>query len=161
MHRTTSRRLAVALLAALAPSCTPHVDLPRQLRVQILNTGWVDAGSVHGRRKLVPTLSVALRNTSTARLRMLQVNALFRRVGDQDEWSSTFVTVAGTDGLAPGHTAVVAITAPQGYTSTDPPAAMLSNAQFVDARAELFAKYADTGWSRLGEYRISRELLAR
>jgi len=38
---------------------------------------------------------------------------------------------------------------------------MLANSQFVDARVELFARYGSTQWARLGQYRVSRQLLAR
>jgi len=38
---------------------------------------------------------------------------------------------------------------------------MLKNAQFVDAKVQLFAKYASTQWVKVGEYPIARELLTK
>ena len=73
---------------------------------------------------------------------MLQVNALFGRVGDEDEWGSSFVTAAGTKGLAPGEaTGPLTVTSPVGYTGLDSRPALLGHSQFVDARVDLFAKY--------------------
>ena len=38
---------------------------------------------------------------------------------------------------------------------------MLQNTQFVDAKVELFAKYASQQWARVGEYPIERRLITR
>ena len=63
-----------------------------------VSTGWFDAGIVDGQNKLVPTVTFTLKNVSDQKLRVLQVNALFRRVTENDEWGSGLVTVAGSDG---------------------------------------------------------------
>jgi hypothetical protein len=126
-----------------------------------VSSGWVDEGLIRGKKKLVPTISVTLKNASDQNLRMLQVNALFRRVGDEDEWGTGLVTAAGSDGLAAGGATAVTVTSPLGYTGTESGAAMLANTRFVDARVDLFARYGAARWTRLGQYRISRQLLAR
>ena len=153
--------LAGLLGVFLAAGCGPGVDLAKTLRVQGVSSGWIDQGIVKGKKKLVPTLSLTLTNASDQNLRMLQVNALFRRVGDEDEWGTDFVTAVGTDGLDPGGSAAISVKSPLGYTSTESGAAMLSNSYFVDARVDVFARYGATRWTRLGQYRISRQLLAR
>ena len=73
---------------------------------------------------------------------MVQVNALFHRVGDEDEWGTGFVTAAGSDGLPPGGVTAVTVTSPLGYTGTESGSEMLANSQFVDARVDLFASTA-------------------
>jgi hypothetical protein len=93
---------------------------------------------------------------------MVQVNAMFRRIGDDDEWGSSLVTAAGTRGLAPGEaTGPLTATSPVGYTGLDSRAAMLGHSLFVDARVDLFARYGSAQWTRLGRYPITRVLLDR
>src|SRR4029078_4279420 len=79
-------------------------DLTKGLQVTVISTGWFDAGIVNGQNKLVPSITFTLRNVSDQKLYTLQVNALFRRVAENDEWGSGFLTAAGSDGLAPGAT---------------------------------------------------------
>lgn len=156
-------RLAFAIVLALgaAAGCGPTVDLSKGLHVTVVRTGWHDAGIVGGKNKLVPQITFRLENASAQTLATLQVNALFRRVTERDEWGSGFITAAGADGLRPGAaTPPLTITSQLGYTGTDPRRQMLQNGQFVDAKVELFAKYGSAQWKRLGEYPISRALLA-
>src|SRR5262245_8504962 len=96
------RRLLLVLVVLVCASCAPPVDLAKELDVDIVNTGWFDAGIVNGQNKLVPSIAFRLKNRSQQKLSTLQVNALFRRVTEQDEWGSAFLTAAGSDGLAAG-----------------------------------------------------------
>src|SRR5437867_9205424 len=94
------------LLAGLSvfptAGCGPTVDLAKGLQIEVISTGWLDAGIVDGKNKLVPSITFKPKNISDQKLPMLQVNALFRRVGEKEEWGSGFVTAAGSGGLAPG-----------------------------------------------------------
>jgi hypothetical protein len=158
--QTIRIRVIVAILTFGASGCSPTVDLTRNLTVQGVSTGWTHAGFVDGKSKLVPTVSFRLNNLSDRTLAMLQVNALFRRTGDEDEWGSGFLTAAGSDGLAGGaRTGTFTIRSQLGYTGTDSPAAMLENSHFVDATVDLFAKYGSAQWTKVGEYAIARRLM--
>jgi hypothetical protein len=153
---------AMSLTAALSFGCGQPVDLTKTLEVQDISTGWLDSGMVNGQNKLVPFVSFKVKNGSDQTLSVLQVNALFRRVSEDSEWGSGFVTVAGSSGLAPGATSEpLRINSQLGYTGTEPRQQMLANAQFVDAKVQLFAKYASTQWAPVGEYPISRTLLSK
>ena len=150
------------LATTLASGCAAPVDLKSGLQVAIVKTGWFDAGLTQdGKNKLVPTVSFRLTNLSNQSLAVLQVNALFRRVNDPGgEWGSGFMTVAGSEGLAPGATSpVLTIKSQLGYTGTDARADMLKNSQFVDAKVSLFAKYGSVQWTPLGDYPIQRQLM--
>jgi hypothetical protein len=152
--------LALAL-ASLGSACRPAVDLKKGLRIELVSTGWFDAGIVDGKNKLVPTVSFKVTNTSDQRLSVLQVNALFRRVTEQDEWGSGLLTVAGSEGLAAGATSgVLTIKSQLGYTGTETRADMLKNSQFVDAKVSLFAKYGSVQWTPVAEFAIARQLIA-
>ena len=159
--RACARLLLLSLVVCAA--CAPPVDLAAGLQVHNVTTGWFDAGIVNGQNKLVPSITFTLKNVSNQKLVALQVNALFRRVTAKDEWGSGFLTAAGSDGLAPGAaTAPLTIRSQLGYTGSDQTREdMLRNSQFVDARVELFAKYGSTQWKRIGEYPVTRRLLAK
>ena len=149
--------LSVFLIAAAG--CGSAVDLTQALVVEDLATGWHDAGIVEGNNKLVPSVSFKLKNTSNEKLVTLAVNAMFRRGTATEEWGSGFRIAAGSEGLAPGtSTEDIVIHSPRGYTGSEPRVDMLKNSQFVDAKVELFAKYAANEWQRIGEYPVTREL---
>lgn len=148
------------LLALVATACGPTIDLAGSLEVSEVASGWKDVGIVNGQNKLVPTLSFKLTNGAADPLPVLQINALFKRAGEADEWGSGFLKVAGSEGLAPGATTdLVTVESNLGYTGSEPRAQMLQNQHFVDVRVELFAKYGANQWVLVGEYPVARELL--
>src|SRR2546428_2383886 len=113
--------LLVGLSVFPTAGCGPSVDLAKGLQVEVISTGWLDAGIVDRKNKLVPSITFKLKNVSNQKLPMLQVNALFRRVGEKQEWASRFVTAAGSGGLAPGATTdAITINSQLGYTGTEP-----------------------------------------
>jgi hypothetical protein len=156
-------RLLLLLAIVSSTACGPTVDLTKGLEVAIVNSGWFDLGIVNGQSKLVPTVTFTLHNTSDQKLVTLQINALFRRVGEDTEWGSGFLTVAGSQGLAPGATSdPITVKSQLGYTGSDQSRQeMLANTHFVDAKVELFGKYASTQWVRLGSFPITRQLLTK
>src|SRR5258708_6049746 len=156
--------LLVLVLASglLGSACRAAVDLKNGLQIELVSTGWFDAGIVAGQNKLVPTVSFRLKNLSDQKLNVLQVNALFRRVAENDEWGSGLLTVARSDGLAAGATTpVLTIRSPLGYTGTESRAEMLKNSQFVDAKVSLFAKYGSAQWTSVVEVPIVRQLITK
>lgn len=156
-------RLLSIVVVLSSGGCRPAVDLTKGVEVTILHTGWFDVGIVNGQNKLVPSVTFTLKNVSDRTLSTLQVNALFRRVTENDEWGSGFLTVAGSAGLAPGATTEpMTIKSPLGYTGSDQSRQeMLQNSHFVDAKVELFAKYGSTQWARIGSYPIARQLIVK
>ena len=158
-----SVRLLVFLALVSSVACGPTVDLTKGLQVTIINSGWYDLGIVNGQNKLVPTVTFTLKNVSDQQLVTLQINALFRRESENTEWGTGFLTVVGSDGLAPGATtAPITIKSQLGYTGSDQSRQeMLQNAHFVDGKVELFAKYGSTQWARMGSYPITRQLLVK
>jgi hypothetical protein len=155
--------LWVAFLAAVATvSCGPTVDLTKGLQVVDVSTGWWDAGVVDGQNKLVPTVTFKLKNVSDQKLDVLQANVVFRRVTEDKEWGSAFVKLTGTEGLSPGATTPSQTVKSQlGYTGTESRQQMLANSQFVDAKIQLFAKYSNTQWQKVGEYTVPRTLIEK
>jgi hypothetical protein len=154
--------VAIVVLGISLPGCGPKVDLAANLQVEDVSTGWRDTGMVNGQNKLVPSITFKLKNVSDQPLPVLQMNVLFRRANEDTEWGSGFVTVAGSEGLAPGTvSSPLTVNSHLGYTGSEPRQQMLSNSQFVDARVQLFGKYASTQWVKVGEYPVSRRLIVQ
>ena len=144
-------------------ACGPDVDLTKAIQVEIVSTGWFDAGITNGQNKLVPTVSFKLKNVSDVQLSALQVNARFSRVTEPEEWGNGFLPSVGSNGLPPGGTtAPLTIKSQLGYTgSGQSRAEMMQSAHFIDAKVEIAAKYGGTQWKRLGEFPIARQLITQ
>jgi hypothetical protein len=152
--------VALSLGIVAAPACSPGVDLTRGLRLESLVTGWYEASAEEGRIKLVPAVSLQLRNVSDQTLRTLQVNAIFRRVTEDTQWGTGFRTVVGSTGLLPANTTgVVFVPSELGYVGSETRFDMLKNSRFVDARVEIYAKYGSANWTPIGRYPVTRQLI--
>lgn len=153
------RKLIATASVLLLASCGRTADVASAVKVQVLSTGWREAGPVAGKNKLVPSASVKVTNASDRNLASVQVNAVFHRVGEGGEWGSAFVAAAGSSGMTPGGNATVTLNSERGYTGDDPQELMLNNRQFVDVTVDVFAKYGSAQWAHLGAFPIDRQLL--
>jgi hypothetical protein len=155
------RFLASSLLTALLiVGCTRSIEVEKVLQVGDVHTGWYDAGIVDGKNKLVPSISLKLKSISQQPVDRVQLNAVFRRVGEPTAWGEHFVQAIGPSGLSPGATTrSIVLRSRLGYTGTDTRLQLLQNSQFVDARVDIFAKHGSRNWVKLGEYQIDRQLL--
>ena len=160
-----ARAVLVLTLALAAASCTRSADLTKACKLTPIATGWFDAGITEdGKNKLVPSVSFTLTNTGSEAWGPMQVNCIFKRIGDPEEWSTVLVrgTAAGANELKAGATTPpIVVRAPQGYTGTQPRADILSNHLFVDAKVEIFGKSGSANWVKLGEYPVTRQLLTK
>jgi len=151
--------LLVLATAVMTMACDKPVDVARAVRADVVASGWLPTGGGDGRNKIVPSISVTLKNVSGDTLNALQVNAVFRRASVKEEIGSDFRPVAGSGGLAAGaQTGTIVLASQRGYTGTDPVDDLLRNSQFVDGTVELFVKAGSGQWTRVGEYPIAREL---
>lgn len=156
------RAFVCLLFAVFCAACSPPVDLTKGLEVEIVSSGWLDAGVNNGQNKLVPSVTFTLKNLSTQKLYALQAQALFRRVTENDEWGNGFVIV-GSKELSPGETTgAITIKSQLGYTGSDQSRTdMLQNSHFVDAKVDLLVKYGSSQWVKVGTYPITRQLLQK
>src|SRR5438552_2770282 len=145
-----TRAVLLVLLTLAGAACTASVDLTTACKVRPIATGWYDAGITEdGKNKLVPSISFTLTNTGATPWGSMQINCIFKRVGDPMEWSAVLVRglAAGANELRPGATTPpIVIRATQGYTGTQPRADILSNHLFVDAKVEVFGKAGGANW---------------
>src|SRR5262245_56286946 len=83
-------------------ACGPAVDLTRGIEIDVVSTGWYESTATPEQIKLVPAVSFNLKNVSDQKLGTLQVNAVFKRIDQDQEWAAGFLTAAGSDGLSLG-----------------------------------------------------------
>lgn len=154
----------IVLLALLVSGCGSSTDAVAALEPLDVVTGWFDDGIVEGgKNKLVPSVSMKLRNKSSEELKSIQINAIFRRVGEQEMWGEYFGwAVPRSAPLAPGaETKVLVMRSTLGYTGDQPRMQMLQNREFVDAKVEIYLKQGSKVLAKLAEYPIQRQLITR
>ncbi len=160
MNRTLP---VLVLLLVIAFGCNRGPDPVVALEPVDVVTGWFDAGLVEGgMNKLVPSVSVKLRNKSGEPLRQVQVNAIFKRVGEPEMWGEHYGWAIQKDPLPSGSsTAEIVMRSGLGYTSPQPRRQMLQNKEFVDAKVEIFLRQGSRQWAKLAEFPIARQLLTQ
>lgn len=155
---------AVVFAAMFTVSCGSSVDAVASLEPIDVVTGWFDDGIIQGgKNKLVPSVSLKLRNKSGQPLKSVQINAIFKRVNENQMWGEYFGwAVPREPQLAPGaETNLMVMRSTLGYTGDQPRMQMLQNHEFVDAKVEIFLKQGSKVWAKLAEYPIQRQLLTR
>lgn len=160
----TPRLVLVAVLALFSASCGSSVDAVAALEPVDVVTGWFDDGIIEGQKnKLVPSVTLKLRNKTGEPLKSIQINAIFRRVGEQEMWGEYFGWAIPRDPVLAGgaETEPLVMRSTLGYTGTQPRMQMLQNKEFVDAKVEIFLKQGSKVWAKLAEYPIQRQLLTR
>ena len=156
-------RLGILVSALAVAGCGASLDVPASLQLTQVSSGWFDAGPDSlGRNKLVPAVSFRLENTTADTLRYLQLNAVFRRQGEEEEWGTFFARAFGTEGLASGQsTGVFQFESERGYTGEQTRTEMLAHRNFVDVTMDLFVKHRRDQWVRLESIDVGRQLLMR
>lgn len=162
MTRLASFAAFLLVVALLLPGCNRNYDPTTVLEPLDVVTGWFDAGIENGKNKLVPSVSLKLRNKVGNPVRSIQINAIFRRVGETEMWGEHFGWAVDRNELAAGaSTTDIVLRSALGYTGEQARLQMLQHSQFVDAKVELFLKQGSGTWTKLAEYPIDRQLLTR
>jgi hypothetical protein len=160
-NRDMARRLALPLVALFLLAACESREVDKDLKIVEVHTGWYDAGVIAGgQNKLVPSVSLGLQNVSERDIASVQLNAVFKRVGEDTAWGEHFIRAIDTDGLKAGSTSGnIVLRSSLGYTGSQSRIQMLQNKDFVDARVEIFGKHGSRTWVKMGEYQIDRQLL--
>jgi hypothetical protein len=159
-----NRTLPVLVLLLLSTlGCNRGVDPATVLEPIDIVTGWYDAGIVEGNmNKLVPSISLKLRNKSEDAVRSVQINAIFKRVNEPEMWGEHFGWAIQGEPLPAGAaTGDIVLRSGLGYTGEQPRLQMLQNKEFVDAKVEIFLKQGSRVWAKLAEFPIERQLLTQ
>lgn len=154
--------MAVLFLVVTGTGCSKRMGSLDALEPVDVITGWFDAGIVDGKNKLVPSVSLKLRNKSDMPVRSVQINTIFRRVGETEMWGEYFGWAVHREELAPGsETEELVMHSALGYTGEQPRLQILQNSQFIDAKVEIFLRRGSQSWVKLAEYPVQRQLLTR
>jgi hypothetical protein len=154
----------VAALAALASARCATVDLSKALEITAVLSGYYDDGVVQegqyaGQNRLLPSVTLKVRNISTDPVAGVWLTVSFWRDGDDGERDSREVRGISTDALAPGaSTDEIVVRSTVGYTSEAARADFFALSAFSDWTAKVFAKRGGRIFP-LGEFRIERRLL--
>lgn len=152
----------LGLCLALPTAACDRTDPTKVLEPLDPVTGWYDVGIEDGKNKLVPSVSLKLRNKSDRPIRSVQINAIFRRVSETEMWGEHYGWAVNREPLAPGQvTDPIVLRSALGYTGEQPRLQMLKNAEFVDAKVEIFLKHGSQVWAKLAEFPIQRQLLTQ
>ena len=154
---------SVTLAAALSVSCGASEAAVASLEPVDVVTGCFDDGIVEGgKNKLVPSVTMKLRNKSDQPIRSIQINAIVRRVGDQEMWGEYVGGAVPREPLPAGATtSTLVMRSALGYTGEQPRMQMLQNREFIDAKVEIYLKQGSRVWAKLAEYPIQRQLLTQ
>jgi hypothetical protein len=159
-----NRTLGVLILVSVGLlGCNRGVDPTAALEATDVVTGWYDDGIVEGNKnKLVPSISLKLRNKADVDVRSVQVNAIFKRVNEPEPWGEHYGWAIQGESLPPGETTQdIVLRSGLGYTGEQPRQQMLQNREFVDAKVEIFLKQGSRVWAKLAEFPIERQLLTK
>lgn len=165
--RRPARVWVAVLLALIGPVAVAgcggsEPEAGTALQVTDVVTGWFDAGIVNGQNKLVPTISFRLKNGADRAISSVDLNSVFRVIGDEEQLGSKYVRGIDRNGLAPGGiVGPFVLRSDLGYTSEAPRLQMLQNSQFKDAQVQVYAKHGSSQWVRLAEITIQRQLLTQ
>jgi hypothetical protein len=153
----------LVLAALLSISCGASEEAVAALEPLDVVTGWFDDGIVAGgKNKLVPSVTLKLRNKTDQPIRSIQINAIFRRVGEQEMWGEYFGWAVPRTPLPAGAaTNTLVMRSALGYTGEQPRMQMLQNKEFVDAKVEIFLKRGSQVWAKLAEFPVARQLLTK
>jgi hypothetical protein len=153
----------LGVLLIVSMGCNRGVDPIAVLEPHEVVTGWYDAGLVEGNmNKLVPSISLKLRNKSGEPVRSIQINAIFKRVNEAEMWGEHYGWAVQRDPLPPGaSTRELVLRSGLGYTGEQPRMQMLQNREFVDAKVEIFLRHGSRVWAKLAEFPIDRQLLTQ
>ena len=164
--RAVHRTVGVLLVGLLACACAGSIDLKQSLQVTDLSSGWLDAGVVDGKNKLVPTVSFRIRKNTDREIRPFSLNVHFKRFGPsipegEEEFEEVFLQRVAFD--KGNQTDVIRVQPKVGYTGEPPQsrAEMLKNSQFVDMRVVVFAKQSSSQWVELTRQDIPRQLITQ
>jgi hypothetical protein len=149
-----------ACLCVVTLGCMRTREVEKDLKLKDVQTGWYDVGVVNGQNKIVPSITLQLENVSNEEISRVQINAIFRRVGEDQAWGEHFVRAIGADGLAPGQTGPkLVFRSTLGYTGSQSRQQMLQNREFVDAKVDVFGKHGSRTWVKMGEFQVERQLV--
>ena len=91
------KHVLLALAITTTTACGAPVDVAKAVQAEVVTSGWLPASSPDGKNKIVPSVSVALKNVSDQKLTALQVNA-----GREKEETTAYIAAYARGGKSVG-----------------------------------------------------------
>ena len=160
--------LLVVTAAVAVAGCTSR-DVTKDLQVVEVASGWYDLGVVadgpeKGKNKLVPSVSLKLKNVSQKAISGVQLDAVFTSLGEAEKVIDEHFAV-GIDSrasLEPGATTPpIVLRAKWGFVGEETRSLMLQNSRFTDARVKILGRHGRRNWASMAVVPVERKLLGR
>jgi hypothetical protein len=162
--RGMTKRLVLALAAAVAVAACESRDVRTDLQIVDVHSGWFDAGRVDATRiKIVPGISFRLKNVSQRPISAVEVNGVFRKLDDNTIVDEHYVrAIPSNRPLDVGaSTERIVLRARFGITGTETRLQMLKNSGFVDRNITVLGKGRRHQWASMGVFQIARAPINR
>jgi hypothetical protein len=152
--------LSVAFAAAQGVAgCGQAPDPKLFVEVTDLDAFWGVEPSSGGEQYIAPMTRVKLRNKGATDQGFVRAMATFRLQGSDDAWGSDFKFVtSGDKPLKAGEAIPLEFKSEARYHSAETPEAMFKNAQFRDARVEIYVRLSSSQWIKLAEGPVERRI---
>lgn len=163
--RGMTKRLVLALAAALAVAACKGPDVRTALQVVDVHSGWFEAGRIDETQlKIVPGISFRLKNVSQQPVNGIEVTGVFRILeGEKLVVDSPYVrAIPSARPLAAGATSEPIVLRSQfGVTGTETRLQMLKNSRFVDRNITILGKARRRQWATMAVFTIERAPINR
>lgn len=153
--------LALALALSLTGTACTRVDLLAVVEPIDVVTGYYETGMVNGQHRMVPSVTLKLRNRSAEPIRGVEMLAVFRQVNDEKNWGEHYGWAIRQPLAAGASTPDIVMRSEFGFTGDDPPLKIMESRLFVDALVRVMVRKGSQQWVLLAEYRIPRQLVTR
>jgi hypothetical protein len=162
--RMRPRHLIALSLTVVLAGCSR--DVKTDLEVVDVDTGWYTLGLVRegpdqGKTKLVPGVSIRLKNISAEPISAVELNAVFRHVEDQAVIDEHFVTgIPRKAPVAAGETSGrVVLRSEVGAVGVETLDLMFKNSHFKDVRVTILGRHGRNNWATMAVVPIERKPL--
>lgn len=162
--RGMTKRLVLALTAALTVAACESRDVRTDLQMVDVHSGWFDAGQVDAAHiKIVPGISFRLKNVSQKPIAAVEVNGVFRKLDDNTVVDEHYVrAIPSNRPLDAGATTErIVLRSRFGLTGTETRLQMLKNSHFVDRNITVLGKARRRQWASMGVFQIERAPINR
>jgi hypothetical protein len=165
-NRRMSKSLGLALLTALMAVGCASRDVQKDLQIVDVHTGWYDLGPIAAKPeqiKIVPGITIRLKNVSAEPIGGVELVAVFRDVNDEAVIDQHYVkAIASTAPLAAGDTtAPIVLKSQFGFTGPETRPQMFKNSRFIDKQVTILGKHGRNNWARMGIFPVDRASINR
>ncbi len=157
----TRRGLLVGLLLTGLSGC--HTPEPlKEIALGELEAYWAIDSKVAGTNYIAPAVRFTLKNLTDHQMRSVQVQAVFRRKGDDTPWASDWrlVTPPGKP-LPAGQIVLLNLKSEARYYSTGNPESFFQHQLFKDTNVNVFVRVGSSSWVKFGTLDVERRIGTR